>query len=590
MTSILTQSASALRNIKTLGQLAVLLKEQPKVLSYWLYKAPPSVKYITYTLPKRNGGFRRITAPQDGLKRIQGKLANLLSQIYNDLEQKRIDKDFNGRDLSECVLAHGFKNKYNVFTNAKVHVGKRFVFNTDLEEFFPSITFGRVRGFFITDNNFKLEPVIATIIAQLACHKNELPQGAPCSPIISNFIAHMLDIKLNKMAKKGNCSYTRYADDITFSTNEREFPHAIARLVAGTRDRWVTGDGLLARVYASGFRINHDKSRMQLPYSRQETTGLTVNQKVNVSIKYYKTARSQCQHLFSNGYCFELVKGQWMDLSPRTLQGRMDFIHYIRRARLGVSLDRVSKKKLPLAFREREQKFCEQQKSFSNVYRNLLNYNSFHGMKNPTIVCEGITDGLYINAAIKTIGSTFPSLYDPGEDCALLSFYKHTDKRKFYQIGEGATQLIPFIRDYTEIMSPFTTTPRNPVIIILDQDEEGLKVFNTACARWKKDKNNTSGFTHLVSNLYIMLIPLKEGKADTCIEDLFDQNWLASETLNGKTFSKNNNYNPATNFGKFELAGKVIRPKRTEIDWSGFVPILDNISSAIDHFNVHKST
>lgn len=118
----------------------------------------------------------------------------------------------------------------------------------------------------------------------------------------------MLDIKLNKMAKAGNCSYTRYADDLTFSTNEQNFPAAIARLVAGTNDRWVAGSGLLSRVYASGFRINHDKSRMQLPHSRQEATGLTINQNINVPNEYYKNIRSQCHNLFKEGYCFEIVK------------------------------------------------------------------------------------------------------------------------------------------------------------------------------------------------------------------------------------------------------------------------------------------
>lgn len=159
MPPIVTQSASRLSNIKSLDQLAAVLEEQTRVLSYWLYKAEPERKYVHYSIPKKNGGWRHITAPKDGLKRIQGKLARLLAEIYNDIEQRRSNAPFSLR-VSESVLAHGFKDKYSIITNARVHVGKRYVFNTDLEDFFPSITFGRVKAFFIADNNFRLSPLL----------------------------------------------------------------------------------------------------------------------------------------------------------------------------------------------------------------------------------------------------------------------------------------------------------------------------------------------------------------------------------------------------------------------------------------------
>ena len=567
--------------------MAAVLGEQTKVLSYWLYKAKNSDKYVQYRIPKRNGGWRHITAPQGGLKRIQTKLARLLAEIYNDIEQRRINASFDGTHVSECVLAHGFKDKYSIITNARVHVGRRFVFNTDLENFFPSITFGRVRGFFISDNNFRLEPTVATIVAQIACFQNQLPQGAPCSPIISNFIAHILDIKLNKMAKRGNCSYSRYADDITFSTNEKVFPVAIARPVAGTTDRWVASDGLLSRVYASGFRINHDKSRMQLPMSRQETTGLTVNHNVNVAATYYKTARSMCDHLFSGGHCFEKIAGNRVEFPAHKLQGRMDFIHSVRRSRLGISLDHVPKKHLHATYRKREEEFCEQQKAFSALYRNLLNYGSFHGMENPTIVGEGVTDGLYIWAAIKTVGHTFPRLYDASSKTeVLVNFYKHTEKRKFYQVGEGAAPLKDFIREYTNTMKPFKTRPKHPVIVLVDNDGEGKDVLKAAAARWRVKINSSTPFTHLVSNLYILPVPEKPGSTDTCIEDLFDATWLASRDIEGRKFTKDNDFNSATHFGKTELVGQIVRPKRTTIDWSGFTPLLKHIQDIILDYDV----
>ncbi|TNM66226.1 retron Ec67 family RNA-directed DNA polymerase/endonuclease [Aliirhizobium smilacinae] len=579
---IVTQSVSRLRNVKSLDQLAAVLKEQTKVLSFWLYKAAPHQKYVDYQIPKKNGGWRHITAPKDGLKRIQGKLARLLSEIYNDLEQRRIDPAFDGSHPSSCVLAHGFKDKYSITTNATVHVKKRYVFNADLEDFFPSISFGRVRAFFVADQNFKLDPAIATMIAQLVCFRNQLPQGAPTSPVISNFIGHILDVQLNKLAANGNCSYTRYADDLTFSTNEKAFSPAIARLVSGTTDRWVAGDGLVGRVYASGFRINHDKSRMQLPKSRQDVTGLTVNQAVNVSATYYKLARSMCDHLFTGGTCHEKINGEWHRFPAYKLQGRMDFIYSIRRSRLKVSIDYLPKKQQPVAFREREAEFCKQQKSFTTLYRHLLNYRSFHGMEKPVIVGEGITDGLYISAAIKSLGALFPTLFDAGGDGEVkASFYKHTDKRKFYQIGEGASNLKPFITEYTKIMEPFKTIPRHPVIIVVDNDDEGRAVLSVAGNRWKKDLKTTAAFYHLVSNLYIIKIPFGSSASSSAIEDLFDSAWLSAQDIGGRKFSKDNDFDSATHFGKADLVGQIVRPKRTTIDWAGFVPLLAAIEGAI---------
>ena len=113
-------------------------------------------------------------------------------------------------------------------TNAYIHKRRRYVLNLDLEDFFPSFNFGRVRGFFIKDKHFALHERVETIIAQIACHDNELPQGSPCSPVISNLIAHLLDVRLARLAKAHKCTYSRYADDITFSTNRKEFPSDLA--------------------------------------------------------------------------------------------------------------------------------------------------------------------------------------------------------------------------------------------------------------------------------------------------------------------------------------------------------------------------
>jgi len=242
-----------LKGAQTLPQLARVLGVKPESLSYVLYWTPPERKYETFDIPKKGGGWRTITAPKSRLKMIQTKLADLLSEIQTELEKSRTRR--------HCVLAHGFKEKFSIVTNAAAHRNKRYVFNADIKDFFPSINFGRVLGFFAKDRNFELRTNVATIIAQIACHNNELPQGSPCSPVISNLITHVLDIHLNRVARAGRCTYTRYVDDLTFSTNEKEFPISIARLNAGSKDIWAAGDALVRHVYRSGFKLNHDKTR-----------------------------------------------------------------------------------------------------------------------------------------------------------------------------------------------------------------------------------------------------------------------------------------------------------------------------------------
>jgi hypothetical protein len=181
---------SRLKNLKsavTLGDLAGLLQFKPSRLSYILYKQPTPSKYTTFEIPKRKGGIRTIKAPFPPLKLVQQRLSILLQDCVDE-----INKAKNGEDR----IAHGFKRKRSIITNARQHRNRRYVFNIDLEGFFPAINFGRVRGYFIKDKSFTLAERVATVIAQIACHENALPQGSPCSPVISNLIAHALDIHL----------------------------------------------------------------------------------------------------------------------------------------------------------------------------------------------------------------------------------------------------------------------------------------------------------------------------------------------------------------------------------------------------------
>src|ERR1700682_6227714 len=158
----------SLKSTKTRRGLARLLQFKPSALSYILFKQGTADKYTIFTIPKRKGGTRTIKAPTDALKLMQQRLSDLLQDCAAEINKAKNRKD---------KIAHGFKRERSIVTNARQHRNRRYVFNIDLENFFPSINFGRVRGYFIRDASFALHEDVATVIAQIACHENELPQG-----------------------------------------------------------------------------------------------------------------------------------------------------------------------------------------------------------------------------------------------------------------------------------------------------------------------------------------------------------------------------------------------------------------------------
>ena len=233
------------------AQLAKILGFVPKGLTYTLFAIPDAAKYHQFTIPKRSGGERSISAPNEHLKLLQRHLATRLYECVREIEEAQPNRK---------LITHGFQKGRSIITNADRHRNRRHIFNIDIQDFFGAINFGRVRGFFIKDRAFMLQNEVATTIAQIACWQNGLPQGAPCSPVISNLVAHILDVQLLRMAKECRARYTRYADDITFSTNEREFPTKLAVRDIERPSVWTASPELSATIRRAGFEINPRKN------------------------------------------------------------------------------------------------------------------------------------------------------------------------------------------------------------------------------------------------------------------------------------------------------------------------------------------
>ena len=269
--------------MKTPRDIAELLEVEYQSFNYWIYRTPVSKRYKTFWIQKKSGGRRRIDAPTTNIKILQQKLNQVLQSVY-----------------SPKPSAYGFVLERNIRMGAERHVGKRWVFNVDLENFFPSINFGRVRGMFM-GKPYNLPVRVATVLAHLCCYRRRLPQGAPTSPVISNMICAQMDSQLQKLAGEHQCTYTRYADDITFSTTRRYFPYAIGELDTSQGVR--LGTALTNVIENNGFTINRRKVWLYGRERRQEVTGVTVNDFPNVNKKLISQIRAMIHAWEVYGLC-----------------------------------------------------------------------------------------------------------------------------------------------------------------------------------------------------------------------------------------------------------------------------------------------
>ena len=388
------------------------------------------------------------------------------------------------RKFKTPVLSHAFEKGKSIITNSQMHRNKKYILNIDLKNFFDSFNFGRVRGFFIKDRNFDVLPEIATVIAQIACYQDKLPQGAPSSPIITNLITRILDYRIVKIAKKYRFTYSRYADDMTFSTN-RELNSDKLRASKELENFLAELEELIV---SSGFEINPQKTRLSNNMQRQEVTGLVVNKKINVKREYVKNTRAMAFQLYKDE-AFEI------DKKPGTLNqltGRFAFIFQIdqynnyllyKKSLIQNNLDsqkyllgRDSSKKseskyywkyifynkdlrkelfynekhntykLPTEFysvgKEEKKMYMSLFNSREKEYKKFLFYKYFFGNDKPIIVTEGKTDPRYIKAALKKLYLSYPELVKKvGNNFIFkIEFLNHTNTIEYlFNVPEGGS-------------------------------------------------------------------------------------------------------------------------------------------------------
>jgi hypothetical protein len=569
--------------LKTRNELADYLCVPRKKLTYILYIKEIDNCYTSFEIPKKNGELRNINTPIATLKHFQRNLVNRLEQQQALMLEKT---------KTTLNISHGFVKGKTIFTNAQIHKNKRYVLNLDLENFFDCFHFGRVQGYFMKNKQFQLPYEVATVIAQLTCYQGKLPQGAPSSPIITNLISQILDRRILKIARKFKLDYTRYADDLTFSTNKKDFTDELEAFL----------QEIELEIVASGFSINNKKTRIQYKDSQQRVTGLVVNKKINVTRDYYKQTRAMAHSLYKNGmYTVNGVEG-----TLNQLEGRFSFIRQVA-------------KKTNDSVENGDHDF-ENLNGNEKQYQKLLFYKYFYANSQPLIVTEGKTDPLYIKAALKKLHSKYPDLVTKLSNDKYgfnVSFLKRNKKNKnYFNINiDGGIELQKVYFYYSDAVKSFRNLfsyfkrickdkPEFPVILLYDNElsrsNKGNKgnqskkdapvnslLKNIKCNSQEKEeyknKLKENNFINIKeTNLYVMVIPLRKNKEECEIEDLFNE----TPIINNRSFSKTDE-----NIEKFynkDILSKYVIQNYNNIDFSGFRNLLDTINKIIIDYK--KST
>lgn len=584
-----------------------------------IFGIPDQKKYKEFEITKKSGGMRKIVSPIPELKYIQKRLSIFLTDYYHELFGEK------------NIYSNGFLKDKSIITNAKIHRGKKFILNTDLEDFFPSITFGRVRNFFIKNKNFNLTPEIATLIAKIACYNGYLPQGSPCSPIISNFICQILDIRLGNLAKKNFCSYSRYADDITFSTNMNQLSETIAYW---DDEKILLGKSLVSEITHAGFKINYKKTRLYDKTQKQEVTSLVVNKKVNVSRKYFDDTKAMARNYYLNGICD--ING-----TPGTsvqILGRFNFINQLEKYNNKIYFknnEKDSPKNIftsgngnPSETNQKDNVYAPIQLTYNSTYHTMwtenmgknntnksrygyklgyeslsareqayskfLYYSTFIINPRPIIITEGKTDILYIKSALKNLYLDYPELIERKDNKFKfkISFYNYTKLNRYL------LNIVPSGSGVFRVLKPLYLFPKNSivssssVILLLDNEETKgkplaqlmgnlklkRKILDQQFSELDSSTITQKGSDKLFSRLekpkfFLLTIPKNNSQKDADIETLFTEEFLKEYDFS-RTPKKEQN-------GKNSLS-KIVAKEYRNIDFSLFKPLLDNLVNIVN--------
>jgi retron-type reverse transcriptase len=302
----------ALPRLETPEQIAQAMGITVPALRFLAFSRTTSevTHYVRFEIPKKTGGTRRISAPMPRLKRAQRWVLDHI-----------LDK------VALHNAAHGFRKQRSIVSNARPHVGADVVLNLDLKDFFPTLEYKRIRGMF---RGLGYGEAAATIFALITSEPEvdeveldgqtfyvangarRLPQGAPTSPAITNVVCRRMDARLAGAARKLGFTYTRYADDLTFSGPRTADTGALL-----DRIRFITA--------AEGFAEHPKKTRILRRGRRQEVTGVVVNQQLAVDRETLRKFRALLFQIGKDG-----PAGKSWGASPDVFASAIGYANYVR--------------------------------------------------------------------------------------------------------------------------------------------------------------------------------------------------------------------------------------------------------------------
>jgi retron-type reverse transcriptase len=321
--------AKGLPVLHTSNDVASMLGVSLPVLQWLTYhrRSVALVHYHRYGIPKKTGGIRNISAPKRALAQAQEKVLVLL------LEK-----------IAPEPQAHGFVTGRSILTNAAPHAGRKVVMNLDLRDFFPTITFRRVKGLFhklgysehaatvlglLCTEPTRAKAELAGRVYHVALGERFLPQGACTSPAITNLLCRRLDKRLSGLAKNADFSFTRYADDLTFSGDDTK---EVGRLLRAVRKV----------IVSEGFEEHAKKTRVMRQGRRQEVTGLVVNVRPTVPREEIRRLRAILHNAERSG--LDAQNRENVPDFAAHLRGRVAFVEMVDKERgekLRAALNRV---------------------------------------------------------------------------------------------------------------------------------------------------------------------------------------------------------------------------------------------------------
>ena len=294
--------------IRTVSDLCELLGEDPLELAALALEPV----YEEFYIAKRNGEQRLIENPVAALKSVQRKLNECLQAVYH-FHRSSAAYGF----LTACADDAPHQHRH-IVNNARQHLGQPWMLNMDIEDFFHAVPASQVAWVFLS-KPFSFDEELAALLMRLTTYKGRLPMGAPSSPILSNFAARLLDTDLELLARSRRWVYSRYADDMTFSSRET--------ISAADID-------LLRDYYrAHGFEPNEKKTRLMGPRDVHSVTGIVIlDNRLDLTDAFYEELNTEIRHLAD----VASVKGRlgvtltdWVDDYAQRIRGMIAFAEHV---------------------------------------------------------------------------------------------------------------------------------------------------------------------------------------------------------------------------------------------------------------------